>query len=201
MGIEAIGSVRLADALFNRVQQRVLGILFGQPDRTFLSKEVISLANSGTGAVHRELKRLATSGLVTVRTVGWEKHYQANRQSPVFEELHSLIVKTVGLVDPIREALEPLADRIDIAFVFGSQAQGTDTAKSDVDLMIVSADLSYAEAYDALGSAEAILARVINPTILSPAEWQVRRESNDHFLGTVSGRPKLFVVGSEDGIA
>jgi predicted nucleotidyltransferase len=200
MGIPGLERVGLADSLFTQVQQRVLGILFGQPERSFLSKEVIRLANSGTGAVHRELRRLAGSGLVTVRTEGWEKHYQANRQSPVFEELHSLVVKTVGLIDPIRAALLPLADRVRVAFVFGSQARRSGTATSDVDLMIVSEDLAYSEAYEALAAAEATLARTINPTILSVDEWQERLEKDNHFIQTVSKQPKLLVLGSEDDI-
>jgi predicted nucleotidyltransferase len=195
-----VTGVRLADALFSRVQQRVLGILFGQPDRSFLSNEVIQLANSGTGAVHRELKRLDASGLVTVRTVGRQKHYQANKESPVFEELHGLVVKTIGLVEPLRQALAPMADRIQAAFVYGSQAKGTDTVASDVDVMIVSDDLSYADAYAVLARAEATLARPVNPTILTPAEWREKRREGKHFVDTVAIQPKLFVVGSEDDL-
>jgi predicted nucleotidyltransferase len=175
MGIQA-EHVSLADALFAKVQQRVLGILFGQPDRSFLSKDVIAAASSGTGAVHRELRRLTASGIITVRSTGWEKHYQANRQSPIFEELRSLVVKTVGLVDPVRDALLPLAERIRVAFIYGSQARGAGGGASDVDLMIVSEDLMHAEAFDALARAEQVLARPINPTIVSPAEWQRRGE-------------------------
>lgn len=191
-------NVRPADALFTKVQQRVLGILFGQPDRSFLSKEVIALAKCGTGAVHRELKRLAASGLVTVSSTGWEKHYQANKRSPIYDELCALVTKTVGLVEPIREALLPLKDRVDVAFVYGSQAKKTDTASSDVDLMIVSEDLLHAEAYAALAAAERTLARKINPTIISLAEWRRRRGDRNYFLEKLSGEPKLFVLGSED---
>ncbi len=201
MGTRGPEHVRPADALFTKVQQRVLAILFGQPDRSFLSKEVIALAGSGTGAVHRELRRLTASGLLTVRSAGWEKHYQANPHSPVFEELRSLVRKTVGLVEPIQEALAPLAGRIRVAFVYGSQAMGTDSASSDVDLMIVSEDLLYAEAYAALSKAEQMLARRINPAIISSAEWQRRREDHNHFLEDVATHPKLFVLGSEDDLA
>ena len=201
MGISETAHVRLADALFTKVQQRVLGILFGQPEKSFLSKEVIALAGSGTGAVHRELRRLTASGLITVRSAGWEKHYQANRESPVFEELRALIMKTVGLIEPLREALASLSGGIRAAFVYGSQASGTDTASSDVDLMIVSEDLTHAEAYAALAIAEQVLARPINPSIVSLAEWRRRREDQNHFLENVSTHPKLFVLGSEDDLA
>jgi predicted nucleotidyltransferase len=201
MGIVEQEQSRVADALFTKVQRRVLGILFGQPDRSFLSKEVITLADCGTGAVHRELMRLTASRLVTVSSAGWEKHYQANRQSPVFEELRSLVVKTFGLVEAIRETLTAIADRIQVAFVYGSQASGTDKASSDVDVMVVGEDLSYAEVYAALGDAERILGRPINPTVVSLTEWQRRRQDRNHFLQNVSERPKLFVLGTEDDLA
>jgi predicted nucleotidyltransferase len=200
MGDLDIEPVRIADALFTRVQQRVLGILFGQPDRSFLSKDVIRLANSGTGAVHRELKRLVGSGLVTVQSQGWEKHYQANKESPVFEELRALVLKTVGLVEPIREALLAIGDGIQAAFIYGSVAKGTDTARSDIDLMVVSDQLSYAEVFGALQQAEAAIGRPVNPNILSAAEWARRRAEESHFVDKVAAQPKIFIVGSEDDL-
>src|SRR5262245_19322356 len=110
--------VGLADALFTKVQQRVLGLLFAQPDRRFQSAELIRLAKGGTGAVHRELGRLAEAGLVTTTRTGNQKHYQARRDSPVFEELRSLILKTTGLAEPLRAALAPLERNIRAAFIY-----------------------------------------------------------------------------------
>ena len=135
------GSVGLADALFTTTQQRVLGLLFGQPGRSFFANELIGFTGSGSGAVQRELRRLATSGLLTVTRIGNQKHFQANRDSPVFDELCSLVIKTVGLADPIRRALLPLAEKIDLALLYGSVPKGTDTASSDVDLLVVSDEL------------------------------------------------------------
>lgn len=201
MGIEGDNRQGLADALFTRGQQRVLGLLFSEPDRSFPATELIARAGVGTGAVHRELTRLAKSGLVTVTPVGKQRRYQANRESPVFLELHGLIQKTVGLTEPLRQALAPLAGRIRLAFVYGSVAGGRDTAQSDVDLMIIAEDLSYAEAYEALANAEATLARTVSPTILSVDEWQERQVTDNHFIQTVSRQPKLLVLGSEDEIA
>ena len=124
----------LADALFSATQQRVLGFLFGQPDRSFYATELIGLVGAGSGAVQRELARLQKSGLVTVSRLGTQKHYQANPQSPIFEELRDITQKTVGLAQPLREALAPLAPRITAAFVFGSVAKRSDTAASDIDV-------------------------------------------------------------------
>jgi hypothetical protein len=99
------------DALFTSTQQRVLALLFGQPDRTFFATEIIDLAKSGRGAVQRELGRLADSGLVTVTRLGSQKHFQANSDAPVFEELRSIVVKTVGLVEPSQAELDSTGKR------------------------------------------------------------------------------------------
>src|SRR5689334_22338152 len=123
----------LADALFSRTQQRVLALLFGQPDRSFYASEVIALAGGGSGAVQRELARLTESGLVTLRPLGKQKYYQANPESPLFSELRGIVEKTVGLVEPLRAALMPLSAKIHAAFVFGSVAKREDSASSDID--------------------------------------------------------------------
>lgn len=191
----------LASALFTPVQQRVLGLLFGQPERRFGSGELIRQAGSGTGAAHRQLQRLERAGLVRVTRVGNQKHYQANRDAPIFHELHGLVVKTVGLVEPLRAALAPLETRIDAAFVFGSVAQGTERAGSDLDLMLVGDELGYVEIYEALQSAEKALGRAVNPTVMARAEWRRKRAAGDSFAKRVAARPKLFVIGSEDALA
>lgn len=190
----------LGGVLFTPVQQRVLGLLFGQPDRRFQSGEVIRLADSGTGAVHRLLTRLAASGLVSVERIGNQKHYQANRASPVFAELHGLIVKTSGLVAPLHAALAPLADRIRAAFVYGSIAKGQDRATSDIDLMVIADKLDYADVFSALQTVEAKLARTINPNVMSLSEWRGKR-SQAGFVSRVAKQPRLFVVGSADDLA
>lgn len=201
VGSQEVHKTGLADALFTRGQQRVLGILFSEPDRGFPVTEIIALAGVGTGAVHRELARLVRSGLVIVTPVGRQRRYQANRASPVFSELHGLVQKTVGLAEPLRRALGPLSDQIRVAFVYGSVAKGTDTAGSDIDLMIIADDLSYAEAFAGLQEAETVIGRPVSPNILTLLEWRERRAQQSHFVGKVATQPKLFVIGSEDDLA
>ena len=188
----------LADALFTPVQQRVLGWLFGQPERRFQSAELIRLAKSGTGAVHRLLTRLAQAGLVTVARVGNQKHYQANPASPVFAELAGLIRKSVGLAFPLQEALAPLADKIAMAFVYGSVARGEAHAGSDIDLMVIAEALDYPTLYDALQPAETALGRPIHPTVMSAADWQRKRGEADSFAARVAGLPRLMLIGGDD---
>lgn len=188
----------LASALFTPVQQRVLGLLFGQPDRRFQSAEIIRLADSGTGAVHRQLQRLSEAGLIVATREGNQKYYQARRDSPVYCELHGLVVKTVGLLQPLQSALEPLAERIELAFVYGSIAKGTDRAASDVDLLVVTDHVGYPELYETLQAAERVLARPINPTVLTREEWQKRLGQQDSFVQRIASQPRLFVTGDED---
>lgn len=189
-----------ADVLFTPVQQRVLGLLFGQPDRRFQSAELIRLAGAGTGAVHRLITRLASSGLVRAESVGNQKFYQANPDSPLFSELCGLVQKTVGLAGPLRAALAPLAGGIEAAFVYGSMARGTEQAASDIDLMVITDELDYAALYAALSEAEAALSRPINPNLLSRAEWQRKRTESDSFVARIAAQPRIFVIGSEDGL-
>lgn len=192
---------RLADALFSPVQQRVLALLYGQPGRSFRSTEVIALADSGTGAVHRQLMRLAESGLITVTRVGNQKHYQANRDSPVFAELHGLVVKTIGLVGPLEKALAPFRDRIQASFIYGSIAKGTDTAKSDVDLMVISEDLAYADLYGALQQAEGTLRRPVHVSLATAAEWRRKLAAGNPFFTKIKGQPKIPLIGSIDDLS
>lgn len=187
----------LADALFTKVQQRVLGVLFGNPDRSFFAGEVIALAGSGTGAVQRELTRLAAVELVTVKRVGKQKHYQANTAAPVFKELRGLVLKTSGLADVLRGALAPLASQIDTAFVYGSVAKRQDTAKSDIDLMVVSGSLTYADLFAALEAASGRLGRKVNPTVYSPQELTRRMKQGNAFIARVLAQPKIWLIGGE----
>jgi predicted nucleotidyltransferase len=189
----------VASALFTPVQQRVLGLLFGQPERRFQSAEVIRLAGSGTGAVHRQLQRLEKAGLVTVSREGNQKYYVARKDAPIFPELHGLVVKTVGVVEPLRAAFAPIAEEIDLAFVFGSVAKGNESAGSDLDLLVVTDKLAYVDVYSALAMAERSLGRTINPTVFTPAEWKKKRKRADSFAARITAQPRLFVIGSDDG--
>lgn len=189
----------LADALFTTTQQRVFGLLFGQPDRSFYTSELIERTGSGSGAVQRELKRLASSGLVTVKRIGNQKHYQANPNSPVFKELCGLVQKTVGLSSPIRKALEPLVDRIRFALIYGSVAKRRDTAASDIDVLIIADDVTLEAIYSALAPAEKKLDRKINPTLYTQDEYEARIASNNPFLSRVLSAEHIILIGKEDG--
>ena len=188
----------IADALFSKVRQRVLAVLFGAPDRSFYANEVIGLAQSGAGAVQRELADLAAAGLLTVRKQGNQKHFQANAASPVFAELRSLVLKTSGLADVLRTALLPLAPQIAVAFVFGSMAKQQDTTASDVDLLVVSDTLGYGDVFGALESASQKLGRTVNPALYTASDFKARQMGDNAFIHRVMQQPKIWLIGQEE---
>ena len=198
LGRKARPATSLGDALFSGTRQRVLGRLFGNPSRSYYAKELIRLTDGGSGAVQRELERLTQSGLVTVRAIGNQKHYQANADSPVFAELCAVARKTFALADPLRDALAPLASRMQGAFVYGSVAKREDTAASDVDLMVIADKLSYGELLEALEPLADSIGRRVNPTVLSRREWVKRLGARSAFATRLMAQPKIWVVGTED---
>jgi len=188
----------LADALFTSTQQKVLGLLFGQPDRSFFVTEIMGLVKAGSGAVQRELHRLGHAGLVSVQMHGNQKHYQANSDSPLFDEICSIVRKTVGLEEPLRVAVDSLPGTIHLALIYGSVAKRTDTSASDVDLLVVADDLTLEEVYAALSTAEQVLDRKVNPTLYTSEEFNRRRARGNSFLERVMDGPVIVLSGSID---
>ncbi|MDE0150284.1 MAG: hypothetical protein OXM58_18155 [Rhodospirillaceae bacterium] len=193
------GVSALAGALFTATQQRVLGLLFGQPDRSFFVNEIIALAGSGHGAVQRELARLAGSGLAVVSRVGNRKYYRANPDSPLFHEICGIVRKTVGIEEIVRGALEPLSGELTLALLHGSVARQTDTASSDIDLLLVSDRLTLEDVYAALAPAENLLGRRIGPTLYTAEEFGRRRAARAGFLTRVLESRPVVLAGSLDG--
>src|SRR6266581_2106475 len=194
------GRKSLADALLTKTQQRVLGVLFGQPERSFYASELIRDAGTGSGAAQRELARLEGSGLILARRIGNQKHYQANPASPLYSELRSIVLKTVGLAEPLRAALKPFSGEIRAAFVYGSMAKATDQSASDIDLMIISDSLTYGEVFGALERVARTVGRKINPTVYTATEFSKRARTENAFVTRVLEQPKLWVIGSEDDL-
>ena len=192
--------VGLGDALFTKTQQRVLAILFSAPDRSFYLNEIVRLSGAGNGAVHRELATLHSCGLVTAGLIGNQKHYQANRAAPIFEELRGIVVKTFGMVDVLRAALQPLSGKIAVAFVYGSVAKGTDKAGSDIDVMIVAEKSGYHDVLAALEPVRVSLGREVNPSIFRRVEFEKQAREDGGFLSRVMEGPKLFLIGAESDI-
>jgi predicted nucleotidyltransferase len=178
----------------------VLRVLFGQPDRSFYASELIRDAGTGSGAAQRELARLEESGLIVARRIGNQKHYQANAASPLFSELRNIVMKTVGLAEPLRDALKQVASDVRAAFVYGSVAKATDQAASDIDLMVVSDHLTYGDVFGALDKVSRALGRHVNPTVYSASEFSKRAKNENAFITRVLEGPKVWVIGTENDL-
>jgi len=198
MGIKKQSSI---GHLFTKTQQRLLGLFYCHPDTSFYTNEIIRLTAAGTGATQRELAKFTVAGYISVKQIGNQKHYQANRSMPFFEELRSIILKTFGLANLISETLEPVKDKIHFAFIYGSIAKQEDTANSDIDLMIIGDKLTYAECFKLLEKTEAQLGRKINPTFYSLSDWIKKHKQANHFVVQTYQQPKIFIKGNEDELA
>ncbi len=183
--------------LFGKVRSSVLALLFCHNDRSFYLREIIRHVGAGQGAVQRELNLLHKSGLVNRRRVGNQVHYRANTGSSIFAELKSLMTKTAGLTDSLRQTLEPLRKRIVAAYVFGSFAKGTENAESDVDVLVVG-DITFTEVSDHLFQVQGELGREINPSVYPTEEFQRKVSEGNHFLTRLIDEPKVFLIGDED---
>lgn len=195
-GLTAASNV--ADALFTATQQRVLSLLFGQPGRSFFTKELIDLAGGGSGAVQRELTRLRDSGLVVQTTIGNQKHYQANPGTPIFTELCTIVAKMLGPADMLRLALASIANHVPLALLYGSFASHRDTARSDFDILLVSDTLTLEAVYDALTSAEKQLGRPVSPTLYTQAEFRKRLAQRNPFLTKLLAGKTIALIGDKD---
>lgn len=191
----------IATALFSDSQSRVFRWLFGQPEREFHMSELRRLTGLGSASLQRELNRLAEVGLVRSERVGNLRRFQANPQSPVFGELVGLTRKTLGVEPMLREALLPLSRNLKGAWVYGSVAKQTDSAQSDIDVMLVGKNLRLTKVLEVLVPLEAQLGRKINPTVYTPAEFAKRRAEPDSFVNRVLAQPILPLIENPDGPA
>ena len=190
----------ISDLLFpNQYRRKVLGLLLMRPDQQIHLRELARVIGAAPGTLKKELDALCEAGLLRAERVGNQVRFCANTAHPVFPELQALIRKTIGLADALRLSLAPLAGRIDAAFVFGSMASGTESAGSDIDLMVVG-DAGFAEVVDATYEAQAALGREINPKVMSASEWQAKKAERNAFLQDVLNKPRIMLIGDADAL-
>ncbi len=190
----------LSSVLFGKARRAVLALLYAHSDEPFYIRQITRIAGVGQGAVQRELTQLTRGGIVTRVVRGRQVYYQANQQCPVFQELRSVVMKTAGLGDLLKSALEPLASKIRVAFVYGSVASASERASSDVDILIVGS-VSFGDIVSVLGPLQETLRREINPSVYSRAEFRRKLSEHNHFLRNVTGGKKLFILGDDRDLA
>ncbi len=190
----------LAHRLFGQTRSAVLGALLLHPESSLHVRELARLTGASAGSLHRELRALADMGLLRRQEVGRQVHYQANADSRVFAELAGLLRKTAGLVDVLRNALEPLGAKAKLVFVYGSVAAGTERASSDVDLMVLGT-AGFADLARALAPVQEVLRREVNPTVMTPREFAAKLAKGDGFARSVTLGSRLWVIGGDDDFA
>lgn len=183
--------------LGSKLRAKVLGWLFTHPDERYFVRQLTALIAEDSTNVSRELARLERTGILVSTVEGKQKYYQANRRSPLFNELHGLVVKTAGVADVLRSALAPSARQIKVAFIFGSIASGHEERRSDVDLMIVGR-ISFEKVVSLLTPAAQKLGREINPVVYPVTEFKQKVKADHHFVMTVLGDEKTFLIGDRD---
>ncbi|HUO43496.1 MAG TPA: nucleotidyltransferase domain-containing protein [Burkholderiales bacterium] len=184
------------ELLFGTYRRQILALLLLR-DEGFHVREIARLTRVPAGSLHRELRALADAGLLLRETAGNQVRYQANRRSLIYPELAEIFRKTVGLADVVRDALAPFANKIAIAFIFGSVARGKETASSDIDVIILG-KLPFARVVGALAPLRDRLGREINPVVMSKAEFQNKYREEDRFVRRIAREPKLFLIGTAD---
>ena len=188
--------VSKSPALFGKARSAVLGLLYGRPDESFYLRQIARAVGVGLGAVQRELKALEAAGVLRRTVRGRQVYYQANADSPVFQELKRLVLKTSGVANVLSSALAPLAERIQVAFVYGSMARGEPLRASDVDLLVVG-DVDFAEVVAALATAQKSIGREVNPSVYGRADFERKVAQRQHFLTALLRESKIFLIGSQ----
>ena len=187
----------LCSGLFGKTRQAVLALLYGRADSSFYTKQILDAVKIGRGTVQRELKNLTDTGIIIREVQGRQVYYRANAQCPIFNELMSIVRKTFGIADVIRQSLATMADKIKVAFIFGSIASGNEDKASDIDVMVVGA-ISFGDTVNFLSTAEEKLGREINSVVYPIAEFKKKVKEDHHFVKTVLEDEKIFLIGDED---
>jgi predicted nucleotidyltransferase len=190
------GGLALGDLLFGRTRARLLATLYDKPDNTFFIRQLARHIDGSAGTVQRELATLTAAGLILREVRENQIFYHANRAHPIFAELHSLLAKTAGVFHMLQEALTPLSDRIEYAFVYGSFAKGEEKAESDIDLLLTG-EITLDELLEQMSPVERQLNRPISPTIFAREELRTKIHSGNHFLKAIQSGPLVSLIGSE----
>lgn len=183
----------------SRLRAKLLGWLMTHPGERYFVRQLTAILEEDSTNVSRELTKLERVGILASRQEGRQKYYQANRRCPVFEELRGLAIKTAGLADVLRAALQSITDRIAVAFVFGSLARAQDTAASDIDLLVIG-DVGAAEVAKALRPAGKQLGREINALVYPPSEFRRKAKAGHHFVTAVVQDEQMYLVGDRSDL-
>jgi predicted nucleotidyltransferase len=177
----------------SKVRIGLLRILSLSPDTQYNINELSRKTGFSPRGVEKELKNLLAGGILRKEVLGNQHRYQLDPDCPIYFEIRNLIVKTVGIADAIRQALEPVKGEIDRAFIFGSFASGDYGNESDVDLFLESG-IPGPRLSGILGGLQVQLGRSINVSQFSSEECRQRLARKDHFLTRLFESPRIEII-------
>nr|MBN2278781.1 nucleotidyltransferase domain-containing protein [candidate division Zixibacteria bacterium] len=187
----------ISAVLFPGTKRKILALFFLNPDQEYYFSEVVRLTGTRQGVIQRELKSLADAEILNTEKRGRQKFYSVNRRHPIFPDLRNVIFKTFGVIGKIKDALEPIGKKIEIAFVYGSFARGQEVSGSDLDLFLIG-KVQLEELVTILSNVENAIGREINPTLFSKTEFKKKWSQKNHFIRSIAKAEKEFIIGSED---
>lgn len=195
--ITSLDTNGFAASLFGKTRRAILSLLYGHADESFYLRQIARTTGVGLGPIQRELKNLTDAGIIIREVQGMQVYYRANTQCPIFNELKSIVRKTFGVADVLRQSLSPKADKIRVAFIFGSVARSADNRRSDIDVMVVGR-ISFGDVVSLFSLAEDQLGREINAVVYPITEFKKKAKEDHHFVKTVLEDEKIFLIGDED---
>lgn len=199
-GIKKENNQGIGNALFPKIKRQLLTLFFVTPDKKYYFREITRLIKASSGVVMRELRNLTEAGILESEVSGRQRYYWAAPDCMIYSDLRNIVIKTFGVSNNIGDALSKVSPEIKIAFLYGSIPTGTDTGKSDIDLMVIGG-ISFRKLTSVLKEAEGVLNRELNPTLFSLNEFKNRLKSDDHFIKTVMDSEKIFIIGNADDLA
>jgi predicted nucleotidyltransferase len=188
---------RPIEALFAKTRRDILAATYGQPERWWYLSELADSLNTTPSSLQRELQSLVSSGILSQRRDGKRTYFQAESESPIFDELHGIITKTLGMGDALKNVLAKFDGRIRTAFLYGSVARKQEHLLSDVDLIVIGS-VGLVELSPPLRALEKKFKREVDVTCYLPQEFRKKLKAKNHFVMNVLGQEKIFLKGDKD---
>lgn len=186
----------LSTLITAKSRRRLLTLFLTHPEQRFYHTQIVRDLKMPVSAVQTELKKLSDVGFLKIEREANIKFFRVNKDFPLYHELKSIIYKTIGLADTLKENLSKIG-HIEVAFIYGSVAKNTEDVRSDIDLMIIG-EPNMDELHKTVSMAEEALSREINFTVFSAEEWRKNIKTKRGFATTVNKDQKIFLISDED---
>ncbi len=187
---------KLLKLFSSKVRIKLLDAFLSSPNARFYVWELQRKTSEDIKNIHQELQNLEGIGLLTSEVQGNQKYYSVNENFFLYPELKAIIFKTTGVLGLLKKALNKL-EGIDVSFIYGSYAQGTESKSSDVDIFIIgNPDLT--ELNETIVGLEEQLDREINYMSFDREEFEMRKKNKEAFIMEVMEGHKIMLKGTLD---